>query len=146
MINDGLRAVSIGFNYSVPYIAQDGVYYSIKTKNFSGEVKKRRPKKEVEEDEADDDTASTVSKEGDAAGGGATVGEPTNEVIAVVEKSKGKPKVAPAATAVEAEPAKITIRRKKPQVAATTELEPSLAEDLGEDEDLQAAIAASLSK
>lgn len=148
MINDGLRAVSIGFNYSVPYIAKDGVYYSIKTKNFSGEVKKRRPKKEVEDGGADDDTASTISEEGGAAagGGGAIVEEPTNEVIAVVEKSKGKPKVAPAPTIVEAEPAKMTIRRKKPQVAAATELEPSLAEEFGEDEDLQAAIVASLSR
>jgi hypothetical protein len=158
MINDGLRGISIGFNYSVPYIAKEGVYYSIKTKNFSGEVKKRRPKKEVEEGGADDDTASTVSEEGGAAagGGGAIVEEPKNEVAVVVGKSKGKPKVAPApapattdtvaATAVEAEPAKITIRRKKPQVAATAEPEPSLAEEFGEDAELQAAIVASLTK
>lgn len=85
-------------------------------------------------------------RRGGAAGGGATVGEPTNEVIAVVEKSKGKPKVAPAPTVVEAEPAKMTIRRKKPQVAVAAEPEPSLAEEFGEDAELQAAIAASLSK
>ena len=42
MINDALRNVSISYSYSVPYIAMDGAYYAIKTKNFSDEVKKRR--------------------------------------------------------------------------------------------------------
>jgi hypothetical protein len=144
MINDGLRSVSIGFNYSVPYIAKDGVYYSIKTKNFSGEVKKRRPKKETVAaggggDDGDDDTVSIDSIETDAA---PVVEEPKNEVV--VKKTTGKPKVA-----TPAEPAKVTIRRKKPQVApsgAPEGAEPSLAEELGEDVDLQAAIAASLGK
>jgi len=41
MINDALRNVSISYSYSVPYIHIDK-YYSIKTKNFSDEVKKKR--------------------------------------------------------------------------------------------------------
>jgi hypothetical protein len=60
MINDALRNVSISYNYSVPYIAIDENYYSIKTKNFSGEVKKKRiaklTKEEEEDDEDEDDT------------------------------------------------------------------------------------------
>ena len=41
MINDALRNVSISYSYSVPYIHIDK-YYSIRTKNFSDEVKKKR--------------------------------------------------------------------------------------------------------
>lgn len=48
MINDALRNVSISYSYSVPYIAIDGAYYSIKTKNFSDEVKKKRGAKKDE--------------------------------------------------------------------------------------------------
>jgi hypothetical protein len=55
MINDALRNASISYSYSVPYIHLDGNYYSIKTKNFSDEVKKKRVKK-------DDDTASTTTE------------------------------------------------------------------------------------
>jgi hypothetical protein len=51
MINDALKAASISYSYSVPYIASDGLYYSIKTKNFSDEVKKKRVKNEVVLDE-----------------------------------------------------------------------------------------------
>jgi hypothetical protein len=46
MINDALRNISISYLYSVPYIAIDNKYYTIKTKNFSDEVKKRRNKVE----------------------------------------------------------------------------------------------------
>jgi hypothetical protein len=55
MINDALRTASISYCYSVPYIHKDGNYYSIKTKNFSDEVKKKRGTKE------DDDTDSVVT-------------------------------------------------------------------------------------
>jgi len=64
MINDALRNASIVHSYSVPYIAIDGQYYSIKTKNFSDEVKKKRPtKKDADSDTVpDDDTASVISE------------------------------------------------------------------------------------
>ena len=42
MINEALRNVSISYCYSVPYINMDGGYYSIKTKNFASEVKKKK--------------------------------------------------------------------------------------------------------
>jgi hypothetical protein len=76
MINDALRNVSISYAYSVPYIGIDGTYYSIKTKNFSDEVKKKRiskadsldpltcGEKRVKKDEADDsDDAESVNEE-----------------------------------------------------------------------------------
>ena len=179
MINDGLRNVSISFNYSVPYIAVDGQYYSIKTKNFSDEVKKKRGAKKEEDD---DETASTVT-------------EPVKEnVVKITTKLHpnvlilpasgptplAAPPVAPTvvkaiekvvesveqATAVARNDAKtsteklaaieaatkavtdatqtIKIKRKKPVVAPP--LEDNIAEELGEDADLQAAIAASLGK
>ena len=64
MINDALRNASIVHSYSVPYIAIDGQYYSIKTKNFSDEVKKKRPtKKDADSDTVpDDDTTSVISE------------------------------------------------------------------------------------
>ena len=179
MINDGLRSVSISFNYSVPYIAVDGQYYSIKTKNFSDEVKKKRGAKKEEDD---DETASTVT-------------EPVNEnVVKITTKlhpnvlvlpSEHKPVPVPVApmpvvkaiekvvesvknatevarndaktateklAAIEAATKAVTdsiqtikIKRKKPVVAPTPE-ETNLAEELGEDAELQAAIAASLGK
>jgi hypothetical protein len=175
MINDGLRNVSISFNYSVPYIAVDGQYYSIKTKNFSDEVKKKRGAKKEEED--DDETASTVT-------------EPVNEnVVKITTKLHPNVLIVPApAPAVVPMPAvkaiekvvesvekvieavrndakttteklaaieavtkevidatqTINIKRKKPVVAPTPE--DNIAEELGEDADLQAAIAASLGK
>jgi hypothetical protein len=42
MINDALYNASISYCYSVPYIYLDEIYYSIKTKNFSEEVKKKK--------------------------------------------------------------------------------------------------------
>ncbi len=180
MINDGLRNVSISFNYSVPYIAVDGQYYSIKTKNFSDEVKKKRGAKKEDDD---DETASTVT-------------EPVKENVVkittklhpnvlVLPATKPTPLVAPPvaptvvnaiqnavesvekATEVARNDAKTTteklaaienatnvvkdaaqtikIKRKKPVVAPVSD-ETELAEALGEDADLQAAIAASLGK
>jgi hypothetical protein len=175
MINDGLRNVSISFNYSVPYIAVDGQYYSIKTKNFSDEVKKKRGAKKEEED--DDETASTVT-------------EPVNEnVVKITTKLHPNVLIVPAPApvvvpmpavkaiekvvesvekvieavrndakttteklaAIEAVTKEVTdatqtikIKRKKPVVAPTPE--DNIAEELGEDADLQAAIAASLGK
>ena len=179
MINAGLRSVSISFNYSVPYIAVDGQYYSIKTKNFSDEVKKKRGAKKGEDD---DETASTVT-------------EPVKEnVVKITTKlhpnvlilpSEHKPVPVPVApmpvvkaiekvvesvekateaarndaktateklAAIEAATKAVTdttqtikIKRKKPVVAPTPE-ETNLAEELGEDAELQAAIAASLGK
>ncbi len=52
MINDALRNVSISYYYSVPYIHLDGKYYSIKTKNFSDEVKKKRGAKKDDDNES----------------------------------------------------------------------------------------------
>jgi hypothetical protein len=126
MINDALRNASISYSYSVPYIHLDGAYYSIKTKNFSDEVKKKRVKK----DEQDDDTASTIS-------------------TPVVQKKVVAPTVAPVPATTPAVPAvpiiaAAPIKRKKPVVAPTVEEE--IANELGEDAELQAAIAASLEK
>lgn len=140
MINDGLRNVSISFNYSVPYIAIDGSYYSIKTKNFSDEVKKKRPaKKEEEEAEEDDSVSGTVME---------TV-KPDNKIVTPVVAPVTPTATSPIAAAASA--TTIKIKRKKPQVAgaaatAATDTESNLADELGEDAELQAAIAASLSK
>ena len=60
MINDALRNVSISHSYAVPYISVDGLYYAIKTKNFTDEVKKKRDKQSnAKKDE--DKTASTIT-------------------------------------------------------------------------------------
>ena len=141
MINDGLRNVSISFNYSVPYIGIDGSYYSIKTKNFSDEVKKKRPaKKEEEEAEEDDSVSGTVVE---------TV-KPDNKIVTPVVAPA--PVAATVATvAPTAAATTMKIKRKKPQVAGAattpaTDTESNLADELGEDAELQAAIAASLSK
>jgi hypothetical protein len=119
MINDALRNASISYCYSVPYIHLDGTYYSIKTKNFSDEVKKKRTAKKD-----DDDTSSTVS---------ATVTEKKIEALTPLPVDTVVP-----VTQVD------VIKRKKPVVAASVEEE--LADELGEDAALQAAIAASLGK
>lgn len=168
MINDGLRNVSISFNYSVPYIAIDGQYYSIKTKNFSDEVKKKRGAKKEEDD---DETASTVTEPVKENVVKNTTKLNTNVVIVPVPGAPpvylavpGMPPV-PAVKAIEkaVEPVEqatigaaakavtdatqtIKIKRKKPIVAPVAPEETELAEQLGEDADLQAAIAASLGK
>ena len=57
MINDALRGISISYNYSVPYITLSPsqgdrfIYYALRIKNFSGEVKKKRVAKEKEKEE-----------------------------------------------------------------------------------------------
>jgi len=61
MINDALRNVSISYSYIVPYIGIDEQYYSIKTKNFADEVKKKRGAKKDDtttDDTTTDDTTS----------------------------------------------------------------------------------------
>jgi hypothetical protein len=188
MINDGLRSVSISFNYSVPYIAIDGSYYSIKTKNFSDEVKKKRPaKKEDDEKESveDDDNRSVVAT--GVALAASTV-KPDNKIVTPIEQATQALNVTAKALkenkinaeeafnkvtetvkavtkavvpvpapvdvaaetinavtdAVKAVTQSIKIKRKKPVVAPTQE--ENLAVTLGEDADLQAAIAASLGK
>ena len=192
MINDGLRNVSISFNYSVPYIAVDGQYYSIKTKNFSDEVKKKRGAKKEDDD---DETASTVTEPvkenvvkittklqpnvlvlpatnvvtvpvpGSQPVYLAVPGVPPVPAVKAIEKvvesvehatavARNDAKTATeklaaieAATNVVKDAAQtIKIKRKKPVVAPTPTEETELAEQLGEDADLQAAIAASLGK
>jgi hypothetical protein len=175
MINDALRTASISHCYSVPYIHLEGQYYSIKTKNFSDEVKKKRGAKKEDDD---DETASVATEQVNET----KVKE--NQVIVpslpplpaklttpVIPPSlpasqtplvQGRPIVAPAATTpvnIESETVKvindateaikaateiIKVKRKKPQVAPT--VEQSLVDELGEDAELQAAIAASLEK
>ena len=155
MINDALRTASISYCYSVPYIHKDGNYYSIKTKNFSDEVKKKRGTKE------DDDTDSVVT---------IPVVEPTLKkdtvVIPPIPVPTPLPTVAPTVAptpipapvtvnvavetinavtdAVKAVTETIKIKRKKPVVAPSKSEEENLADALGEDAELQAAIAASL--
>lgn len=165
MINDALRNASISYCYSVPYIHIDGKYYSIKTKNFSDEVKKKRGAKKD-----DDETASTITepvKENKIVVPGlpplpVKLTEPIIPPHIPAQQTplvQGRPIVAPATPNLEAETVKaindateavktateaIKVKRKKPQVAPTVEQD--LANKLGEDAELQAAIAASLEK
>jgi hypothetical protein len=76
MINDALRNVSISYSYSVPYIAVDGKFYSIKTKNFSDEVKKKRGVKEETLEEASVKEESSEEK-GISGGGGSSLEDNT---------------------------------------------------------------------
>jgi hypothetical protein len=62
MINDALRNVSISYSYVVPYIEMDNNFYTIKTKNFSDEVKERPKAKDDENDNNDDDEKQTTEK------------------------------------------------------------------------------------
>ena len=78
MINDALRNVSISYSYSVPYIAIDGKYYAIKTKNFSDEVKKKRGVKDEPLEEASAKEDETIEISG---GGGSS-----HEDITVIEE------------------------------------------------------------
>jgi hypothetical protein len=125
MINDALRNVSISHCYSVPYIHLDGNYYSIKTKNFSDEVKKKRGAKKD-----DDDSVSIISAPKDEA---LKVDTEANKV------KRKKPQVAPTETIVV-----------PPEEYPDTddELNPITEYDtiLDEDTNLQAAIAASLGR
>jgi hypothetical protein len=187
MINEALRGVSISHCYSVPYIHMDGKYYSIKTKNFSDEVKKKRVKKE----DGDDETASTTESIQENVVKITTklhtnvlvmpatpsvphpipvapaipvvkaiekavesVEEATkaarNDAITATEKltainAATNTATNTAANAVKAATDEIKVKRKKPTVAPASE-EYKLAEELGEDAELQAAIAASLGK
>jgi len=131
MINDALRSASISYCYSVPYINLDGEYYSMKTKNFADEVKKKRDTKE------DDDTDSIASM---------PVVEPAPNAI-IIPTTAPTPTTlvppTPVPVSVEnvqktTEPA--TLKRRRPNVAPS--VEDNLAEELGEDAELQAAIAA----
>lgn len=76
MINDALRNVSISYSYSVPYIAIDGKYYAIKTKNFSDEVKKKRGVKEETLEAASVKEDETIEISG---GGGSSLEDNTVE-------------------------------------------------------------------
>jgi len=118
MINDALRNASISYSYSVPYIHLDGNYYSIKTKNFSDEVKKKRVKNEVVENEI------------------TNVVQPTETPTVLKRK---KPQVAPTETVVvppEEYP------DTDDELNSITEYDTILNEDTN----LQAAIAASLGR
>uniref|UniRef100_A0A6C0DU58 RING-type domain-containing protein n=1 Tax=viral metagenome TaxID=1070528 RepID=A0A6C0DU58_9ZZZZ len=151
MINDALRTASISYCYSVPYINLDGEYYSMKTKNFADEVKKKRDTKE------DDDTDSITSMPGYGAQPkeNAVIIPPTAPASA--SSASASPASASPASAL-ASPASalaavenvqktteaVTLKRRRPVVAPSEE--DKLAEELGEDAELQAAIAASLGK
>ena len=172
MINDALRGVSISHSYSVPYIAIDGKYYSIKTKNFSDEVKKKRGAKKDD----DDETASTITepvketkvKENTIIVPPVPVAPvpvvPTIPVIKAIEKvvesveeatkvarndaksaTEKLATIQAATEAVKTATEAVKVKRKKPIVAPVSE-EYKLAEELGEDAELQAAIAASLGR
>jgi hypothetical protein len=117
MINEALYKVSICYSYTVPYIEKDGIYYTLKSKNYTSEAKKKRDIKDVKIGfdvpycEYDDENSTVITD---------TVVEDTrlkNEVVT----EKPPP-------------------RKRPQVAPSKEL----TTDFDEDTDLQAAIAASL--
>jgi len=121
MINDALRSASISYCYSVPYIHLDSEYYSMKTKNFADEVKKKRDTKE------DDDTDSIAS-----------MPEPAPNAIIIPTPTPTPTPVENVQKTTEA----VTLKRRRPVVAPKD----NLAEELGEDAELQAAIAASLGK
>ena len=131
MINDALRSASISYCYSVPYINLDGEYYSMKTKNFADEVKKKRDTKE------DDDTDSIASM---------PVVEPApNAIIIPTTAPTPTTLVPPTPVPVSVENVQkttesVTLKRRRPNVAPS--VEDNLAEELGEDAELQAAIAA----
>jgi hypothetical protein len=143
MINDALRNVSISHSYSVPYIAVDGLYYSIKTKNFSDEVKKKRDKQSnAKKDE--DETASTVttstSKQNKIIIPSVTptIVVPANEYPDTDDELNS---ITEYDTIIDNAITVPTVRRRRPVVAP---VEDNLAAALGEDADLQTAIAASL--
>lgn len=138
MINDALRNASISYCYSVPYIAVDGNYYAIKTKNFEDEVKKKRGTKKSE----DDDTASTTTESvKETKERKNKVIEPSLHIVEAV-KEVIKPFIEKEQTLVpDSKDVTPVVKRKKPVVAPVEEI--TLAD---EDADLQAAIAASLSK
>jgi hypothetical protein len=143
MINDALRNVSISHSYSVPYIAVDGLYYSIKTKNFSDEVKKKRDKQSnAKKDE--DETASTVttstSKQNKIIIPSVTptIVVPANEYPDTDDELNS---ITEYDTIIDNDITVPTVRRRRPVVAP---VEDNLAAALGEDADLQTAIAASL--
>jgi hypothetical protein len=139
MINDALRTASISYCYSVPYINLDGEYYSMKTKNFADEVKKKRDTKE------DDDTDSITSMPGYGA-------QPKENAVIIPPTAPASAASASASSAsalaavenVQKTTEAVTLKRRRPVVAPSEE--DKLAEELGEDAELQAAIAASLGK
>ena len=145
MINDALRTASISYCYSVPYINLDGQYYSMKTKNFADEVKKKRDTKED-----DDDTSSITSMPSE----GVALKENTIIIPAPAPAPTSTPTSTPTPTPtpalspvenVQKTTETVTLKRRRPNVAHPSE-EDTLAEELGEDAELQAAIAASLGK
>jgi hypothetical protein len=150
MINDALRNVSISHSYAVPYISVDGLYYAIKTKNFTDEVKKKRDKQSnAKKDE--DKTASTItaltSKQNKIIIPSViptipTIVVPANEYPDTDDDELNS--ITEHDTNIDntiTVPTVPTVRRRRPVVALA---EDNLAAVLGEDADLQAAIAASL--
>jgi hypothetical protein len=121
MINDALRNASISYSYSVPYINLDGNYYSVKTKNFSDEVKKKRGAKK--EDVEKELTNIVV---------------PTESIPSAVVQRK-KPQVAPTGT-INVPPEEYPDT--DDELNSITEYDTVLDEDTN----LQAAIAASLGR
>jgi hypothetical protein len=162
MINDALRNISIAYSYTVPYIAKRMEnymeYYNIETKNFASEVKKKRVTKGEEEDDDEEEEVEEVPE--------------TNVIVEPVKPvTRKKPVVAPITsvpiTSVPIMQVPITsvpitqvptteqvenptpttqVRRKKPVVAPPAPIIEEPQEVQGEDIELQAAIAASLSK
>jgi hypothetical protein len=150
MINDALRNVSISHSYAVPYISVDGLYYAIKTKNFTDEVKKKRDKQSnAKKDE--DKTASAItaltSKQNKIIIPSViptipTIVVPANEYPDTDDDELNS--ITEHDTNIDntiTVPTVPTVRRRRPVVALA---EDNLAAVLGEDADLQAAIAASL--
>ena len=143
MINDALRTASISYCYSVPYINLDGQYYSMKTKNFADEVKKKRDTKEEDDDT---DSITSMPSEGAQPKENAIIIPTTASSPAPTPTPAPTPSAAAASAAVEnvqKTTESVTLKRRRPNVAPSSE-EDKLAEELGEDAELQAAIAASL--
>lgn len=131
MINEALRSISISYYYSVPYIHLDGKYYSIKTKNFSDEVKKKRTKNN------DDNTSVATEQDVEVKENIIISGPPTIPALPVTP-------VAPIPATTPPAPTTVVRAKKRPQIAPQVESQND--SDGDNDAALQAAIAASLEK
>jgi hypothetical protein len=132
MINDALINVIISYNYSVPYIYSDGIYYSIKTKNFSDEVKKRRDVKDVTDETINPTVVNSVIIP--------SVTDTTVTDTTVTDTTVTAPTIPVIANTEDVQSTRQLIKRKKPVVATMND-----NTDDTDDVALQAAIVASLS-
>lgn len=107
MINDAFRSISIYYSYSVPYI-NIGKYYSVQTKNFSDEVKKKR---ETTSSATVDETVGETVAETVAQTVAQTVAETTSSSSTSSSSTSSSPTTSSTETKTKKE------KRKKPVIA-----------------------------